>query len=466
MQTNRMTQSQPQPAVAVGPQSPTAPSRCRSGRRVFAHAALLVPLVLGFTILGAASGFAISRDSVLARAQSWVDAPVRYSQAKRHLGYRTDCSGYVSMCWRTGTSWSTRSFHTVSHRIPASALLPGDALLKKGYHIRLFYGWVDEAHTSYVAYESADSIVAGTRIHSIAEDLDFGYVPTRYDRITGSPKPRNVLKNGSFNTWAKSWGSQSLQPVWWDTGASWWQTLATRRKDTFRSSRTSLKFINPSGDPAVYTELSQSAPVLAGVDYRLSAWAKTASDTSGLELTLAYLNAAGEIVSETTTTADSSHINATSFKSMSVLAKTPPDAVRALVKVRLAGDTTTSTAGSVVTGTSVFLDDISLTRPKVTASIRVSSTSARNGTSVTLSGPVSPKRAVGAHAVVWIQRPGSGWKKLATTHVYAKDGSGAWRSSFRFTRSMRRGTYRFKTTVPAIPGYLGTTTKSVSVKLR
>jgi hypothetical protein len=39
----------------------------------------------------------ITRAQILARAQTWVDAKVPYSQSAYRDGYRTDCSGYVSM---------------------------------------------------------------------------------------------------------------------------------------------------------------------------------------------------------------------------------------------------------------------------------------------------------------------------------------------------------------------------------
>jgi hypothetical protein len=344
------------------PEAVAASSCERARRRVFVAAALLVPLALSFTLLGATSAFAISRDAVLVRAQSWVDSPVKYSRSKHHLGYRTDCSGYVSMCWKTGTSWSTSSFHAVTRRIKTSQLTPGDALLKKGYHIRLFYGWVDDAHTQYVAYE-ANTLVAVCRIHSIAEDLHAGYVPTRYKRITSSPKPANLLRNASFNVWARSWGGRPDQPVWWEASGPWWQSLVAHRKDVYRSARNSLQLLNPSDDLDTHTELSQSVPVVGGVDYRLSAWAKTACDPRGLELSLEYLDAAGESVAETSATGDRWNINSSAFKAMSVASTTPADAVRAVVTVRLASGVTTDTAGGVVPGSAVTLDDFSLVRP-------------------------------------------------------------------------------------------------------
>lgn len=428
--------------------------------------ALPAVLTIAVVLLGASSAFGITRDAALSRGQRRVDLPVPYSQAKYYAGYRTDCSGYVSMCWATKTSWNTRTFDRVTHTIPVSQLKPGDALLKKGYHVRLFYGWVDDAQTSYVAYESASGFIAGCRIHSIAEDLAFGYVPARYDHISTSPKPRNILQNGSFNVWARSWGAQPARPVWWKTSGAWWQTVASHRTDAYRSVRNSLALLNSSGDPANYTELSQSVPVVSGAHYRLSSWAQSAFDPHGLELKLAYLNAAGESVAETSTMGDRSAINASSFGKMTVLLASPPDAVRALVSVRLAGGTTTDTEGTIVAGTSVTLDDISLARPHVAVGIKTSATTAYNGRTVALSGLVAPTSATGAPAVTYVQRPGSGWTQLSDSRVYGSDGAAAWKSKFTFTRSMRRGTYWFKTTIPRIPGYLGSTTSVVGVKLK
>ena len=41
----------------------------------------------------------ISRQTIIARGQDWVDKHVPYDQGKTHDGYRTDCSGFVSMSW-------------------------------------------------------------------------------------------------------------------------------------------------------------------------------------------------------------------------------------------------------------------------------------------------------------------------------------------------------------------------------
>lgn len=326
----------------------------------------LFALILVFVLIAPASAFAISRNSVLSRAQSWVDSPVKYSQAKHHLGYRTDCSGYVSMCWKTGTSWSTRTFHVVTRRIKVSQLQPGDALLKKGYHIRLFYGWVDAVHTQYVAYE-AGTKVAVCQIHSIAEDLHAKYVPVRYKRIKNSPKSANLLQNGSFDTWAQSWGPSAGQPVWWQVSGSWWQTLAEHRMDAYRSKRNSLQLLDPAGSMEATTDLSQSVRVAAGASYRLTAWAQTPSDPSDVELALTFLDATGQPLAETTTTGDRCGIASAGFARMSVAGAAPAGAITAMASVRLGDGEAARSAdggapGSDALGASVTLDDIALMR--------------------------------------------------------------------------------------------------------
>lgn len=427
--------------------------------------AWMLPLVLAFILLGASSAFAITRNTVLSRAQRRVDLPVKYSQSKYYAGYRTDCSGYVSMCWATGTSWNTRTFHKVTHRIRVSSLQPGDALLKKGYHIRLFYGWVDDSHTQYVAYESANGRIAGTRIHSIADDIRAGYKPVRYDRITSSATSRNLLKNPTFNTWAGSWSGAAAQPVWWQTGGGeWWESITKHRKDTYRTARNSLELLNTNDDPEMPTELSQTVAIKSGATYQLKAWAKTAHDPAGVEMVLSYLDAAGESFAETSTVGAAWGVNPASFKSMSLQAAAPANAVAARVSIRLAGATNTEVPDQ--SGTSVILDDISLARPQVTVGIKSNRSSVKRGKSVVVGGSVGPVTTVGAPAVVYVKKPGGNWLKLTAAKVAASGGSGAWKATVRFKKSARKGTYQFKTTIPAVPGYLGATSSAVKVTVK
>jgi hypothetical protein len=324
-------------------------------------AALALSLALTIVALAPANALAISRDAVLARAQTRVDAPVKYSQSRYYKGYRTDCSGFVSMSWKTGTSWSTATFKRVTYRIKTSQLKPGDALLKRGYHIRLFYGWVDAAHTEYVAYEAGNGKVAVCRIHRIADDLRAGYYPARYRRITSSPASSNLLKNGSFNVWAMSWSGPGV-PVWWQTSGSRWDSPVAQRRDTYRSARSSLELRTTSDDPAENTDISQSVPIATGASYRVSAWAKSAADPRAVELHLVYLDAAGESLAETSTVGDVAGVNGSAFSAMTLTAPAPTGAVAALVTVRLAGGSTTDPSTGAISANSVVLDDLSLVR--------------------------------------------------------------------------------------------------------
>jgi hypothetical protein len=115
---------------------------------VTALASALVAL-LGLFPSGA---HAITRTEVLSRADGWVAKRVMYSQTSHFAGYRRDCSGFVSMAWRLGRSYTSRTIHSVATRVPLSKLRPGDAVRTPG-HVALFGRWANRAHTRYVAME-------------------------------------------------------------------------------------------------------------------------------------------------------------------------------------------------------------------------------------------------------------------------------------------------------------------------
>lgn len=113
------------------------------------------------SILAAASG---GRETALERGFGWYDAHVPYSQSKYYKGYRTDCSGFISMCWETGKSYTTASFINGSgaNELIGSYenLKPGDALVhRKGKdgHVVLFLGWNDSSHSSACVLEQAST---------------------------------------------------------------------------------------------------------------------------------------------------------------------------------------------------------------------------------------------------------------------------------------------------------------------
>ncbi|MBE0476376.1 MAG: hypothetical protein IBX62_04665 [Coriobacteriia bacterium] len=97
------------------------------------------------------------REVVLERAKRWTKHGVPYSQARYHEGYRTDCSGFVSMAWGLDESLTTRSLPEVSRRIDKDMLKPGDIMLNGSgdslRHAVIFGGWADQDKTTYVALE-------------------------------------------------------------------------------------------------------------------------------------------------------------------------------------------------------------------------------------------------------------------------------------------------------------------------
>jgi hypothetical protein len=147
------------------------------GRRT---AALTAALLVVLAAPGAPARAAVPRpaalshvvptaSAALARATGWTDLDVPYSQEAWFQGYRTDCSGFVSMAWGLTTpdgapeSLVTQTLPGVATPIPFSALLPGDALIfnstadpRNGSHAELFGGWVDASQRDFYLYQESD----------------------------------------------------------------------------------------------------------------------------------------------------------------------------------------------------------------------------------------------------------------------------------------------------------------------
>ncbi len=96
---------------------------------------------------------AITRQKIIERANHWVKKRVRYSQHSTYRGYRRDCSGFVSMSWKLGKSYSTSDISRRARRIKVSSLKPGDAVLIPGRHVSIFGGWKNKRKRTYYALE-------------------------------------------------------------------------------------------------------------------------------------------------------------------------------------------------------------------------------------------------------------------------------------------------------------------------
>ncbi|GAA4388069.1 hypothetical protein GCM10023088_61020 [Actinomadura verrucosospora] len=120
-----------------------------------------------------------ARSKVIARARTWhphTGRRVPYSQTSTHNGYRTDCSGYVSMALglpKPGTNTVGLTSSRYTERIAMSELKKGDLVMdalgsNTTRHVVIFEKWADKEHSSYWAYEQRG------RYGTDHRELDYG----------------------------------------------------------------------------------------------------------------------------------------------------------------------------------------------------------------------------------------------------------------------------------------------------
>jgi hypothetical protein len=145
-------------------------------------------------ILASVSG---GRKTAIQRGFTWLDAKVPYSQSAYHGGYRTDCSGFVSMCWTLGTSYTTADFSTGGGQSEKLAgyddLVPGDALVRRQNgegHVVLFLGWNDAAHSGACVLEQASTASdMQFRVRTTASLKGSAFKAIRADKFAASTAP-------------------------------------------------------------------------------------------------------------------------------------------------------------------------------------------------------------------------------------------------------------------------------------
>ncbi|THA44122.1 hypothetical protein E6R62_37275, partial [Streptomyces sp. A1136] len=189
-------------AVSDTPFTPTVPNPATATADELAAGARSAGIAApGSDSPGVVAGGQITRNEVLKRAQTWIDAGVPYSDYSYHTDdngkYRQDCSGFVSMAWGLPSS-STNNYGETTWTLPNFAtelsgfdeLQPGDMLDNINSHVVLFKGWKDSGHTTAVILEEAHS---GTNAR---EDSTYytrsylssnGYKPYRYKNISDAP---------------------------------------------------------------------------------------------------------------------------------------------------------------------------------------------------------------------------------------------------------------------------------------
>ncbi|MEI7814787.1 MAG: hypothetical protein WCJ13_08345 [Coriobacteriia bacterium] len=332
-----------------------------SSRRIKTVLGALAACIAASLLVAPAGALAISRNEVLARAQAVVNSPVPYSQSKYVGSWRNDCSGYVSWVWNTGSNlYVTANLDSISFPIPKEQLQPGDVLLKAGTHVRLFYAWADDAHTKYVSYEQTPPRTWSS-IQDISADIEAGYKPYRYNKITDSPPPWNALRNGPFDVWDK--GSkindgrpEAWAPAWWYSGSTGLGTSTQIRTDQVGSPVFALGLANSASTPSTYIEARHYGVVEPGKTYTYVAYAGATSQPGAVVMCLQFYNAVGTLLADKRTTGDAWGIGASGLKPMSLTAVVPPGTTRADAILGLAG-AVSPPGGSG--GTAVF-DDVTL----------------------------------------------------------------------------------------------------------
>lgn len=162
---------------------------------------------------------AIGRDEIINRAQYWYQQSngdpgfVRdldvYPPDPEGRGYRSDCSGLVSMAWKLPTSYSTGTLPEVAFELDSLAdLRRGDILLAQKDdahrygHVAIFDKWADAGMTTYWGYDHGGGRLKYQTYAVQRPDDSRVYLPYRYDNVTdeaGGPVDA-AQPHGDINT--------------------------------------------------------------------------------------------------------------------------------------------------------------------------------------------------------------------------------------------------------------------------
>ncbi|MFD5148119.1 hypothetical protein [Streptomyces sp. NPDC058401] len=223
------------------------------------------------------TGGAIARSEILARAQSWVDQQVMYSQAVAHTDsngtYRQDCSGFVSMAWHLGESATTWTLPQYSNRLGSiDDLKPGDILNNINSHVVLFVGWTDSSHsTAKIVQENRTGTPANYSTYSRAYITSNGFLPYRYKNVTDDQTPApsvpktlkwylsdSATSSGATRT-VFGYGDTPMVPIVGDFDGNGTDTQSTYDPTTSKfyltnsgsAAQSTLTFGNPGNKPVL-----------------------------------------------------------------------------------------------------------------------------------------------------------------------------------------------------------------------
>jgi hypothetical protein len=206
------------------------------------------------------AGFPITREEIVARAKTWLAVPVPYSQDVFRGGYRTDCSGYVSMAWHTNGNFWTGDLATIGTPIAFNDLRAGDMLLyhnpsnpTNGSHVVLFDRWVGPVGGDFWMYEQTPPNTMHRRWSDTSGRNLNNYKPYSYVKVLNSV-PGNADVNGDglsdlvaqneTDTWVRlSNGSSFYPPAQWSSVA-FYGAVANRVGDVTGDGRSDLIAFN------------------------------------------------------------------------------------------------------------------------------------------------------------------------------------------------------------------------------
>ncbi|MFC4530950.1 hypothetical protein [Sphaerisporangium dianthi] len=178
----------------------------------------------------AAAAAPVTRSQMIARAKTWnpgTSKRVPYSQNKTHGGYRTDCSGYVSMALglaKPGPITVGLAKSAYTRRIQLSELRRGDLIIdaigsNTTRHVVIFDRWANSGHSSYWAYEQRGSYGTDYRTRSYGLSSGSEYKPYRALNIReDAPVPPPTVTRAQVIARAKTWNPATAKRVPYSQG--------------------------------------------------------------------------------------------------------------------------------------------------------------------------------------------------------------------------------------------------------
>ncbi|GAA3788003.1 hypothetical protein GCM10022226_03200 [Sphaerisporangium flaviroseum] len=211
----------------------------------------------------------ITRSQMIARAKTWhphTAQRVPYSQTKTRGGYRTDCSGYVSMALglaKPGPITVGLAKSTYSKRIKISELRKGDLIIdaigtNTTRHVVIFEKWANAKHTSYWAYEQRGGYGTDYRTRTYGLAAKTEYKPYRALNIReDAPVPAPTVTRAQVIARAKTWKPATAQRVPY----SQTKTLGGYRTDGSGYVSMTLGLAKPGPVTAALASSANSRPI-------------------------------------------------------------------------------------------------------------------------------------------------------------------------------------------------------------